>query len=379
MSLHPEIQQALTAAVGLPSYADIPIAQARALAKLAHPANPTPVPVGAVRDMSIPGPGGPIPARLYQPKAPPGAALLPALVYFHGSGFVVLDLDSHDDICRRLCAGAACVVLSVDYRLAPEHKFPAAPDDCLAATRWLAAQADALGIDASRIALAGDSAGACLAAVTAQRIRDEGGPALCGQLLFYPVTDFPDTPAGSYIECGQGYGLTRERMLWFWEQYLAQPAQAVLPMASPMRAPSLAGLPAACVLTAQYDVLRDEGHAYARRLREAGVHTLERCFEGMNHGFLKYCGAIDQADSAMNEACAWLRLAFAGAGPRPLGECNAGADIRTQKGDRSCAEVAEKTSVLLTSLSRLLRNLCDFCVRLSALIAFSIRVGGLAR
>ena len=325
MPLHPVIQKALTAAAGQPSYADIPISQARALAKLAHPANPTPVAVGAVRDLSIPGPDGPIPARLYHPKTTPGQALPAALVYFHGSGFVVLDLDSHDDICRRLCAGSECVVLSVDYRLAPEHKFPAAPDDCLAATRWLAANAASLGIDAARIALAGDSAGACLAAVTALRIRDEGGPALCGQLLFYPVTDFPDAPAGSYIECGEAYGLTRERMLWFWQQYLAEPAQAALPMASPLRAPSLAALPGACVLTAEYDVLRDEGHAYARRLREAGVNTLERCMEGMNHGFLKYCGAILQADAAMHEACAWLRQAFAGAGSQPL-QSSAGSE-----------------------------------------------------
>ena len=318
MPLHPVIQKALTAAAGMPSYADIPINQARAQAKLAHPANPTPVAVGGVRDLSIAGPDGPIPARLYQPNTMPWQTLLPALVYFHGSGFVVLDLDSHDDICRRLCAGSGCVVLSVDYRLAPEHRCPAAPDDCLAATRWLAAQAASLGVDAACIALAGDSAGACLAAVTAQRIRDEGGPALCGQLLFYPVTDFPDAPAGSYIECAEGYGLTRERMLWFWQQYLAEPVQAALPMASPLRAPSLAGLPAACVLTAQYDVLRDEGHAYARALREAGVPTLEHCIDGMNHGFLKYCGAIEQADAAMHQACAWLRQTFAGAGSHQI-------------------------------------------------------------
>ncbi len=318
MPLNPVIQKALAAAPVLPPYASLPIAQVRALARLAHPPRAEPVPVGAVLDLSLPRPNGLIPARLYQPLAKPGQALAPMLAFFHGSGFVVLDLDSHDDICRRLCAGAQCVVLSVDYRLAPEHKFPAAPDDCLAATRWLADNAALLGGDAARIAVCGDSAGGCLAAVTAQRLRDEGGPALCGQLLFYPVADFPDTPAGSYIECAEGFGLTRERMLWFWEQYLAQPGQGALPMASPLRAPSLAALPPALVLTAEYDLLCDEGVAYAQRLRDAGVAVQSRVCAGMNHGFLKYAGVVDEADAAMDEACGWLRQIFTVAGqPSP--------------------------------------------------------------
>lgn len=315
MALHPVIQSALAAAAGTPPYYQLPIAEARAQAKLGHPPNPSPVPVGSVRDLSIPGPAGPIPARLYLPPLAAGQALAPMLAFFHGSGFVLLDLDTHDDICRRLCAGASCMVLSVDYRLAPEHRFPAGPDDCLAATRWLALNAAALGGDPARIAVAGDSAGGCLAAVTALRLRDEGGPALCGQLLFYPVTDFPDAPAGSYLECGEGYGLTRDGMLWFWQQYLADLAQAALPTASPLRARSLAGLPSACVLTAQYDVLRDEGQSFARRLRQAGVPTEERCYAGMNHGFLKYAGAIDEAGAAVRDACAWLAGVFSGAMP----------------------------------------------------------------
>ena len=198
MALHPVIQQALALAAGLPAYSEIPIAQARAQAMAPYLALKSPVEVAAVRDLAIDGPGGPLPLRVYTPA---GVGPHPLLVFFHGSGFVVLGLDSHDDLCRRLCAGASCVVVSVDYRLAPEHKFPAAPDDCLAATRWAAAHAQAFGADTSRIVLAGDSAGGCLAAVTALRLRDEGGPALHGQLLFYPVTDYPSVLPQSYRTC----------------------------------------------------------------------------------------------------------------------------------------------------------------------------------
>ena len=171
MPLNSVIQAALCAAADSPAYHALPIAQARALARQGYPNRKIPVPVGEVCNLNIPGPGGALALRIYRPSGP---GLHPVIVFFHGSGFVILDLDSHDDICRRLCAGASCVVVSVDYRLAPEHKFPAAPDDCLAATRWTASHAAEFGGDASRMAVAGDSAGACLAAVTAQRVRDEG-------------------------------------------------------------------------------------------------------------------------------------------------------------------------------------------------------------
>lgn len=307
MPLHPHIQSALAAAVSMPAYSELPIAQARAQAKKAYPPNPSPIPVGSVRDLFIPGAGGAdsvIPMRIYTPA---GSGPHPLVVFFHGSGFVILDLDTHDDICRRLCAGAACVVASVDYRLAPEHKFPAAPDDCLAATRWVAANAAEFDADATRIVVAGDSAGGCLAAVTALRIRDEGGPALRGQLLFYPVTDYPSAPGGSYRAFGAGHGLTGQGMLWFWEQYLAQASDAVHPYASPMRAPVPAGLPSACILTAEYDVLLDEGMAFAHKLRAAGVPTVARSYAGMNHGFLKYAGVLGEADAAVADACGWLK------------------------------------------------------------------------
>ena len=303
MALHPVIQQALALAAGLPAYSEIPIAQARAQAMAPYLLAKSPVAVGNVRDLAIDGPGGALPLRIYTPA---GAGPHPLLVFFHGSGFVVLGLDSHDDLCRRLCVGASCVVVSVDYRLAPEHKFPAAPDDCLAATRWAAAHAHAFGADTARIAVAGDSAGGCLAAVTALRLRDEGGPALSGQLLFYPVTDYPSVLPQSYHTYGTGYGLTSAGMSWFWDQYLPHPGAAAHPHASPLRMETAAGLPPAWVVVAEYDVLRDEGDAYARRLQAAGIATESRCADGMNHGFLKYAGVVPEARAEIDAACRWL-------------------------------------------------------------------------
>lgn len=307
MALHPVIQAALAASVGIQPYYSLPIAQARMQAKKGYDPNKAQVPVGAVKNLLIPGPSGSIPIRIY---TPPGSGPHPLLVFFHGSGFVLLDLDSHDDICRRLCAGASCIVVSVDYRLAPEHKFPAGPDDCLAATRWVAENASQLGGDATRIAVAGDSAGGCLAAVTALRIRDEGGPLLKGQLLFYPVTDYPSSLTTSYIEFGTGFGLTHSGMQWFWEQYLGDFPMTSHHHVSPLRANTPDGFPSTYVLTAEYDVLHDEGEAFAQRLQEAGIPTVTRCCAGMNHGFLKYAGVIEEVDIAIKHACGWLKNVY---------------------------------------------------------------------
>ena len=232
------------------------------------------------------------------------------MVFFHGSGFVVCSLDTHDGMCRNLCAGANCVVVSVDYRLAPEHKFPAATDDCLAATAWVARNASALGGDAGRIIVAGDSAGGNLAAVTALRARDEGGPALIGQMLIYPVTDYyqPGTP--SMTENAEGFGLTREGMIWFWNHYVRSAGDGVHPHASPLRAPTLAGLPQALVVTAQYDPLRDEGEDYAEALDKVGVPVEMKRWAGMNHGFFFFPGIVDKATEAIDEACDWARRVF---------------------------------------------------------------------
>lgn len=308
MPLHPRIARALKAAEKFAPYDTLPVDQARAQVKLAYPPREPPIPVQAVEDRAIPGPGEPIPIRIYWPE---GTGPFPLLVFFHGSGFVLLDLDTHDDICRRLCCGAQCVVVSVDYRLAPEHKFPAGPDDCLAATRWVATHAREIGGDPARIAVAGDSAGGCLAAATALQLHDAGSPTLCGQLLFYPVTDYYAPPTRSYVELANGYGLTQSGMQWFWNHYLTGPSDADDPRAAPLRARSFERLPAACIFTAEFDVLRDEGEQYAKRLQEAGVATVVRCCEGMNHGFIRWVDEIEEVARAIDEACNWLSDRFA--------------------------------------------------------------------
>lgn len=307
--LHPRIAKALAVAEGSPPYHALEVQQARAMARAGYLKQGEPVRVAAVRELQVPAPHA-IPVRLYTP-ATPGPH--PLLVFFHGSGFTMLDLDTHDDLCRRLCVGAGCMVASVGYRLAPEHKFPAAPDDCLSATRWLAGQAPRLGADPERLVLCGDSAGGCLAVVTALRLRDEGGPAPVGQLLFYPVLDYPsDDPHGSYGQFAAGFGLSREGMHWFWRLYLADERQRFDPHAAPARAASLARLPPAHVVVAEFDVLRDEGEAYAHRLVQSGITaTVERA-RGMNHGFLKYAGELAQVDATLARACDWVRAAAGG-------------------------------------------------------------------
>jgi acetyl esterase len=265
-------------------------------------------PVAAVEDRVIPGPAGELPLRVYTPD---GRGPFPIVVFFHGGGWVLGSLDTHDPICRALCAGAGCVVVSVGYRLAPEHRFPAAADDALAATRWVAAHAAEVGGDPARIAVAGDSAGGNLSAVTALRIRDEGGPMLLGQLLIYPALGYHTPPTPSYIENAEGYGLTREAAIWFWKQYLADGSQAAHPHAAPLLAPDLRGLPPALVITAEYDVLRDEGERYVERLLAAGVPARLARYDGVNHRFAELLGILDQASQARDEMCAWLREVLA--------------------------------------------------------------------
>ncbi|MBV9777387.1 MAG: alpha/beta hydrolase, partial [Acetobacteraceae bacterium] len=217
MPVDSQIQALLDAARELPALQTLTPEQARAQFAARRFEGVRVPPIAGAEDRAINGPGGPLGLRVYTPL---GQGPFPLLVFFHGSGFVVCSLDTHDAMCRNLCAGAGCVVVSVDYRLAPEHKFPAAPDDCLRATRWAGANAASLGADPARIAVGGDSAGGNLAAVTALRVRDEGGPALCAQLLVYPVTEYWDAGMPSYAENAEGYGLTRDGMKWFWDHYL---------------------------------------------------------------------------------------------------------------------------------------------------------------
>jgi acetyl esterase len=265
--------------------------------------------VAAVADHRVPVAGGEITVRLYSPG---GRGPHPALVYYHGGGWVIGDLYTHDGLCRSLTNAARCAVLSVDYRLAPEWKYPVPVDDSYAALRWVVANAARLGVDPGRVAVGGDSAGGNLATVMALMARERGGPALVHQVLIYPATDHDlDTP--SYGENATGYLLTREGMRWFWNHYLAHEAQGREPYASPLRAPSLAGLPPALVITAEHDPLCDEGEAYAARLRDAGVPVTLTRYTGMIHGFVRMTRILDKARTALDEIAGSLQKAFAAA------------------------------------------------------------------
>jgi acetyl esterase len=293
----------LEKAATLPSMVTIPIPSIRATDATRNDVGVPRDVVASVEDRLIPGPAGEIRIRIYRPDMESGR---PVTVFFHGGGFVICSIESHDAMCRQLCRRSGSIVVSVNYRLAPEHRFPAAPDDCLAATRWVAAHAAEFGGDATRLAVAGDSAGGNLATVTALRLRDEGGPALRAQLLIYPVTDHYSDERPSYRERGEACGLTREGMIWFWDHY-ADAQAAAHPHASPIRAESLRGLPPAYVVTGGYDLLRDEGDDYARRLKQHGVPVTLQRYDSMNHGFFYWVGYIDVASEAMDAACAWLR------------------------------------------------------------------------
>ncbi|MFO1162935.1 MAG: alpha/beta hydrolase fold domain-containing protein [Reyranellaceae bacterium] len=263
-----------------------------------------PAPVGEIVDRTIVGPAGRLRVRLYRP-AGSVARLLPTILYFHGGGWVMGSLEGYDLVCRYFCARSGCALIAVDYRLAPEHKFPAAIEDSVAAFRWLAAEATTLGIDPARIVLAGDSAGANLAAVAARLLREEPRPP-CLQWLIYPATDLA-CRSPSYASCGEGFLLTRADMEWVRGHYLNSPAEIDDPRASPIKAPDLAGLPPALVYTAGFDPLRDEGQAYAERLSAAGVKTIHREFDSLIHGFAGMRGVLQAAARAMDDMVAGLR------------------------------------------------------------------------
>jgi acetyl esterase len=275
-------------------------AEARAQAKQ-MPRPPDVEAVADVVDRTIPGPVGDIPIRVYRPDE---AGPRPGVVYFHGGGFVICDLDSHDGAARRITNALGAVVVSVDYRLAPEHPWPAAADDAYAATRWVGDHADELGIDPDRLVVAGDSAGGNLTAVVAQMARDQGGPPLAFQLLVYPVIDLGATRSEypSQRENAEGYFLTVGHMEWYRRQYLSDDAHGEEPYASPIKAPSLAGLPPACIITAEMDPLRDEGEAYGRALEAAGVPVTIHRAPGMFHGFFNMDAVLDGSKDAQRVA-----------------------------------------------------------------------------
>jgi acetyl esterase len=259
--------------------------------------------VAEVVDRGIPGPAGTLPVRIYKSGAPSPA---PVLVYFHGGGWVCGNLDTHDSLCRALANAARCVVVSVDYRLAPEHPFPAPVEDAYAATAWVSDNGARLGADPTRLAVGGDSAGGALAAAVCLMARDRGGPAITCQLLNYPATDYAFDTA-SYVENASGYQLTREGMIWFWNHYLATPADGCHPYASPLRAEDFSGLPPAIVITAEFDPLRDEGEEYARRLMAAGVPVHLLSYPGLIHNFVRMFPILEAGRAAIEETGELLR------------------------------------------------------------------------
>jgi acetyl esterase len=292
---------------GSPQLYTLSLAEARAadLADIRAAAG-TAEPVHTVTEREIPGPGGALPIRVYRPE---GDGAQPALVYFFGGGWTLGSIDTADGICRALANAVPCTVVTVGYRLAPEHRFPAAVEDCHAATRWIAGHADEIGVDPSRLAVGGDSAGGNLAAVVSLLCRDGRGPDLVAQLLVYPNTLYrADTE--SLRGSDDPWLFNRHSVDWYWQHYLDTPEDGANPLVSPLLAADLAGLPPALVITAEYDPLRDEGERYAERLRTSAVPVELRRYEGMVHGFFAMAGILDDGRRAIAEAADYLRTRF---------------------------------------------------------------------
>lgn len=289
----------------MPGLEKLPVPLARAAFAAMIPMAGPVAAVARVENRPIPGN---LSVRVYGPTE--GRNPRPALLYFHGGGWVVGGVDTVDNPCRQLANASGCTVVSVGYRLAPEHKFPIGLEDCYLATRHVVEHARDFGVDPARVAVGGDSAGGNLAAAVALLARDRGGPKLAFQLLVYPATDAAlDTP--SHREFAVGFALTRAEIQWFLTHYLVRPEDRALPLVSPLKAPTLAGLPPACVITAEFDPLRDEGEAYASRLREASVPAVTRRFPGMIHGFFQLAGVMDQGKAAIEYAASVLKAALA--------------------------------------------------------------------
>jgi acetyl esterase len=290
--------------LGVPGIGELPPEEARATQDEAAAAVFGPLQEVPCEDRTIPGPAGEIPVRVYRPDEAPA----PVLVYFHGGGWVLGSLNTLHGVCTTLARLSGCVVCSVDYRLAPENRFPAALDDAWAVVTWVAEHAEELGGLPGALAVGGDSAGGNLSAVCALRARDVGLP-LSLQLLVYPVTD-ADLDTSTYLEFADGYFLTRYSMEWFWGHYVPE-GDRFHPDASPLRAEDVSGTAPALIITAEFDPLRDEGEAYARRLEEAGVPVTLSRYDGMFHGFFRMPGVIDKANDALAEAAGAVRRAFA--------------------------------------------------------------------
>ena len=312
MPLDPQIKVILDQieALGLPPHYEVGAIQARANAA-SRPRAQGPE-VTFVEDRAIPCHDVRIPIRFYHPV---GSGPFPAIMWAHGGGMVIGTLETCDYICRLLCANVGCVVVSVDYRLAPEYPFPAAPDDCYAVTKWVADNAGELGVDVDRVSVGGESAGGNLAAVVALMARDRGGPALVHQTLINPMLD-TDFNTESYLENAEGYFLTRKTMMWYWKQYLGKNIDGKNPYATPLAAADLSGLPPSLLIVGEFDPLRDETESYAARLQGAGVATTCTRYDGGVHNFFNMPATVDKATQAVNQITEALKAAFSSVGTR---------------------------------------------------------------
>ncbi|WP_374679852.1 alpha/beta hydrolase [Hydrocarboniphaga effusa] len=308
MPLDPQLQKFLgdLAAAGVPEFNTLPVDTARAGFKQLLASFPSTQSIAGTEDRVLAADR--VSARIYTPN---GTGPFPVLLFIHGGGWVIGDLDSYDGICRELCGAVGCIVVSVDYRLAPEHPFPAAVDDCGFALRWLIEHCEQIGGDPQRIAIGGDSAGGNLAAVTAIEARKTLPGRLCAQLLVYPVAGYVGTPSASMIANAEGYLLTQRDMVWFTRDYLGPAHDSQNPRFNLSRADDLSGLPPALVITAEFDPLRDEGDAYADALKKAGVKVDHSRYDGAIHGFLYFFPAFDISGRVMKEAGEWLKQQFA--------------------------------------------------------------------
>jgi acetyl esterase len=262
-------------------------------------------PVAKVEDRTVPTPDGHVPIRIYTPDGP---APYPVMLFYHGGGWVIGNIESHDALCRKLTNAIGCVTVSVDYRLAPEAKFPAAAEDCYAATKWVSENAAVFGCDPKRLIVCGDSAGGNLAAAVPLMAKDRGGPPIAFQVLIYPCTD-GSLDTGSMRDLAEGYFLTRGAMVWFWNQYVRDHNDRSNPYAAPIHAPELRGLPPALVITAEYDPLREEGEAYAAKLKAAGVPVTRTRYAGTIHGFVSMADNLDKGKEAIEQVVSAVKKA----------------------------------------------------------------------
>ncbi|GAC1368355.1 MAG: hypothetical protein NVSMB44_34760 [Ktedonobacteraceae bacterium] len=310
MPVDPQLQVLLNqiASLNMPPMSSLPVEVVRQSIEQMNTSDPNPPPVQSAVDRTIPGPAGEIPIRIYTPT---GQGPFPVLAFFHGGGFVIGTIEAYDSICRMLTNMTPCITVSVGYHLAPEHPYPAAPEDCYAATKWVVEHAAEFHGDPARVAVGGDSAGGNLATVVALMAKERGGPELAFQLLIYPTTDNHQPGTASLTENANGYFLTKDLIDWFDKHYISPSVDRKDPRAFPLYANDLRNLPPALIITAEYDPLRDEGEMYAKRLQDADVPVTLTRYDGMIHGFFTMTGIVDQSKIAVLEAVSALRKAFA--------------------------------------------------------------------